>query len=61
MIFKNTTSGFTLVEMMIVISIIVILLGIAMFPYRYYMQRGYTERAADGIAQEWVLAHRTIR
>ncbi len=47
--------------MMIVISIIVILLGIAMFPYRYYMQRGYTERAADGIAQEWVLAHRAIR
>jgi prepilin-type N-terminal cleavage/methylation domain-containing protein len=59
--FKNTTSGFTLVEMMIVISIIVILLGIAMFPYRYYMQRGYVERAADGIAQEWVLAHRAIR
>ncbi len=47
--------------MMIVISIIVILLGIAMFPYRYYMERGYTERAADGIAQEWVLAHRAIR
>lgn len=58
---QNNTSGFTLVEMMIVISIIVILLGIAMFPYRYYMQRGYTERAADGIAQEWVLAHRAIR
>ncbi len=47
--------------MMIVISIIVILLGIAMFPYKYYMQRGYTERAADGIAQEWVLAHKAIR
>jgi Tfp pilus assembly protein PilE len=47
--------------MMIVISIVVILLGIAMFPYRYYMQRGYSERAADGIAQEWVLAHRAIR
>lgn len=46
---------------MIVISIIVILLGIAMFPYKYYMQRGYVERAADGIAQEWVLAHRAIR
>ena len=59
--FKNTTSGFTLVEMMVVISIIVILLGIAMFPYKYYMQRGYAERAADGIAQEWVLAHKAIR
>ena len=38
-----------------------ILLGIGMFPYKYYMQRGYTERAADGIAQEWVLAHKAIR
>ena len=47
--------------MIVVISIIVILLGIAMFPYKYYMQRGYTERAADGIAQEWVLAHKAIR
>ncbi len=46
---------------MVVISIIVILLGIAMFPYKYYMQRGYAERAADGIAQEWVLAHKAIR
>jgi prepilin-type N-terminal cleavage/methylation domain-containing protein len=58
---KKAKNGFTLIEMMIVISIIVILLGIAMFPYRYYMQRWYTERAADGIAQEWVLAHRAIR
>ena len=57
----RSTSWFTLIEMMIVISIIVILLGIAMFPYKYYMQRGYTERAADGIAQEWVLAHKAIR
>jgi prepilin-type N-terminal cleavage/methylation domain-containing protein len=55
------TSGFTLVEMIIVISIIMILLGIGMFPYKYYMQRGYTERAADGIAQEWILAHKAIR
>ena len=47
--------------MIIVISIIMILLGIAMFPYGYYMQRWYTERAADGLAQEWVLAHKAIR
>ncbi len=54
-------SGFTLIEMMIVIAIIVILLGISIFPYKYYMQRWYTERAADAIAQEWVLAHKAIR
>lgn len=47
--------------MIIVISIIMILLGIAMFPYGYYMQRSYTERAADGLSQEWVLAHKAIR
>lgn len=38
-----------------------ILLGIGMFPYGYYMQRSYTERASDGFAQEWVLAHKAIR
>ena len=37
------------------------LLGLALFPYRYYMQRGYTERAADQISQEWILAHQAIR
>lgn len=58
---KSKTSGFTLIEMIIVISIIMILLGIAMFPYGYYMQRSYTERAADGLSQEWVLAHKAIR
>jgi hypothetical protein len=36
-------------------------MSITLFPYRYYMQRGYVERAADGISQEWVLAHRAIR
>ncbi len=61
MTFNKKTSGFTLVEMIIVISIIMILLGVGMFPYKYYMQRGYTERAADGIAQEWILAHKAIR
>lgn len=61
MIFNKNTSGFTLIEMIIVIAIISILLGIGMFPYGYYMQRAYTERAADGIAQEWILAHKSIR
>lgn len=55
------TSGFTLIEIIVVITILMILLGIGLFPYGYYMQRAYTERAADGIAQEWVLAHKAIR
>ena len=58
---NQKTSGFTLMELMIVIAIIVILLGFSMFPYGYYMQRSYTERAADWIGQEWVLAHKAIR
>lgn len=55
------TSGFTLIEIIVVMTIMMILLGIWLFPYGYYMQRAYTERAADGIAQEWVLAHKAIR
>jgi hypothetical protein len=48
-------------ELMIVISIIMILFGVGVFPYMYYLERGYTERASDGIAQEWVLAHKAVR
>lgn len=58
---NKKASGFTLIEMIIVMSIIMILLGIAMFPYAYYMQRSYAERAADGLSQEWILAHKAIR
>jgi type II secretory pathway pseudopilin PulG len=47
--------------MMIVISIVGILMSITLFPYRYYMQWAYVERATDSISQEWVLAHRAIR
>ncbi|NRH21296.1 prepilin-type N-terminal cleavage/methylation domain-containing protein [Candidatus Gracilibacteria bacterium] len=57
---KNS-SGFTLIELIIVITIVMILLGISLFPYGYYMQRAYTERAADNISQEWILAHKAIR
>ena len=59
--FKKNTSGFTLIEMIIVITIIVILFGISMFPYGYYMQRSYVDRAIDGVWQEWILSHKAIR
>ncbi len=59
--YKHQKSWFTLIEILIVIAIIMILVGIGLFPYGYYMQRGYTERAADGLAQEWILGHKTIR
>lgn len=58
--FRNS-SWFTLIEITIVLTIMMILLWIGLFPYGYYMQRGYTERAADAIGQEWVLAHKAIR
>jgi len=47
--------------MIIVITIIVILFGISMFPYGYYMQRSYVDRAIDGVWQEWILSHKAIR
>ena len=58
---RTNTSGFTLFEIMIVMAIIIILLGIWIFPYRLHMQRAYTERAADWISQEWILAHKAVR
>lgn len=46
---------------MIVIMVIAILLWLWVLPYRYYIDRGYTEKAADIVAQEWVLAHKAVR
>lgn len=43
--------GFTLIEMMIVIAIILMLLGLVFFPYNYYMQRAYVENTVDTIGQ----------
>ncbi|MFZ2256464.1 MAG: prepilin-type N-terminal cleavage/methylation domain-containing protein [Patescibacteria group bacterium] len=53
--------GFTLIEMMIVIAIIMMLLGLVLFPYSYYMQRAYVENTGDTIAQGWILAHKDVR
>ncbi len=61
MIQKNNSSGFTLIEIMIVLSIVMILWGLSLFPYGYQLQRWYVERASDWIAQEWIIAHRAIR
>lgn len=58
---NQKTSGFTLIELVIVMTIMIILLGISMFPYGYYMQRSYTERAGDWLGQEWILAHKAVR
>lgn len=53
--------GFTMVEIMIVIAIIIALCSIALFPYGYYMQRSYVENTIDTVGQEWVLAQKEIR
>lgn len=54
-------SGFTLVEMIIVISIIITLFGITLFPYAYYMERSHAENARDSLGEEWIIAHKEIR
>jgi prepilin-type N-terminal cleavage/methylation domain-containing protein len=59
--FSPSSRGFTLIEMMIVISIIITLVMLVGYPYTYYMERGYVERVGDSIAQNWILAHKDIR
>jgi len=61
MYWKNRHSGFTLVELMIVISMIMILMGISLFPYNYYMDRARVEKNIDTISQEWILAHNDVK
>ncbi|MBP9779716.1 prepilin-type N-terminal cleavage/methylation domain-containing protein [Candidatus Gracilibacteria bacterium] len=56
-----STSGFTLMEVMIVVLIIIFLFSFAIFPYSYYMKRSYVERSRDILGQEWILAHKEIR
>lgn len=46
---------------MIVMTMIAILFGIALFPYNYYMDRARVEKNIDHLAQEWILAHNDIR
>lgn len=53
--------AFTLIELMIVISIIITLLGLVFFPYSYYMQRAHVENTIDIVGQKWILAHKDVR
>ena len=60
MTFRNT-SGFTLVEIMIVLSMFLILFSISLFPYNFYMDRARVENSMDTIRQEWILTHQSIK
>lgn len=62
-LFRRHTNknGFTLVEMMIAISIIVILTSIGFIPFSYYLDRARVEKNADTLGQEWLILHEDIR
>lgn len=53
--------GFTLIELMIVISVIVILTSIGFFPFSYYLERARVEKNIDSLSQEWLILHEDIR
>lgn len=53
--------GFTLIELVTVMGIIVFLFSMITFPYSYYMDRALVERTLDTLGQEWILAHKEIR
>lgn len=40
---------------------IMILMGITMFPYSYYMDRSRVEKESDMLSQEWILAHSDVK
>lgn len=60
-LYKHTSRGFTLVELMIVIAMIALLLWSGIFPYSFYMERARVEKTLDKISQEWIIAHQDIR
>ncbi len=53
--------GFTLVEILIVISIIGILMTMSLFPFKSYMDRSALRQSKDEISQEWILSHKAVR
>lgn len=60
-ILQHSRKGFTMIELMIVVTIIGILMGISVFPYGDYMKRARLSNNIDTIAQEWILSHKQVR
>lgn len=58
---RRARSGFTLVELSIVIAIIAIVMGIGILPYGEYMKRAALNNQIDAIRQEWIIAHKEVR
>lgn len=57
----HSRSGFTLLEMVIVLAIVAMLMTVGMFPYGDYLRREALTIAADTTANEWIMGHKEIR
>lgn len=53
--------GFTLMEVLIVLSIIGIIMTIGILPYWEYMKQARLINGVDLVSQEWILAHKEVR
>lgn len=58
---RHSRAGFTMVELMIVITIVGILMGISLLPYGSYMDQAKLSGNADSLSQEWILSHKEVR
>ncbi len=58
---RHSRAGFTLMEMLIVLTIIGILMGLSILPYGVFMERARLSNSIDTIAQSWILAHKEVR
>lgn len=57
----HTSHGFTLVEIMVVIAIVIILAMFVSVPYSYYADRTRVRDAGSRIEQLWTLAHTEVK